>query len=421
MSEQGKPRRPKGTGTLRHLGGDRWRVWVNVGGRRLSRVFTARNATEANRAADAVRLDLMREHKQTADAQGAERKQRQAWTVERYFDYYFEQHGPELAVTTQRRYRTIADHQIIPHIGKLRMAEVTVADLNAMYRALAGKGSRQRGGDGALSGPTIWTTRAVASALFTFACDQEDMLQNPARKSKPKVSSEGRDKKALTVAEVERFVALADAKAPLISVPVMLCAYLGTRRSETLALRWCDVDLDAAEVAVRRSVTQTPKDGVIVRDSTKTHKNRVIPLDAHTITRLRAVQTEQRKARLRLGQAWEGADAATEDYVCATPTGALITPDTFATVFRTVARQNGMGNVTPHLLRHAFVSQMIALGFDAVTIAAMTGHSADVLLRVYAHAFDGRKQEAVDRLGEAREIARQAAASDALLPKVAAR
>jgi len=36
----------------------------------------------------------------------------------------------------------------------------------------------------------------------------------------------------------------------------------------------------------------------------------------------------------------------------------------------------------------------------------MSGHSPDVLLKVYAHAFDGRKREAVDALGAARAAAR---------------
>ena len=76
--------------------------------------------------------------------------------------------------------------------------------------------------------------------------------------------------------------------------------------------------------------------------------------------------------------------------------------------FRVLAKQNALEDVTPHALRHAWVSQMIALGFDAVTIATMTGHSPDVLLRVYAHAFDRRKREAVEALAEARRAARTA-------------
>jgi len=51
---------------------------------------------------------------------------------------------------------------------------------------------------------------------------------------------------------------------------------------------------------------------------------------------------------------------------------------------------------------------MIALGFDAVTIASMSGHSPDVLLTTYAHAFDGRKREAMDALAEARKQAQTA-------------
>lgn len=35
----------------------------------------------------------------------------------------------------------------------------------------------------------------------------------------------------------------------------------------------------------------------------------------------------------------------------------------------------------------------------------MPGHSPDVLLRTYAHAFDARKREATDALGAAREAA----------------
>jgi hypothetical protein len=51
---------------------------------------------------------------------------------------------------------------------------------------------------------------------------------------------------------------------------------------------------------------------------------------------------------------------------------------------------------------------MIDLGFDAVTIAAMSRHSPDVLPTTYAHAFDTRKREAMDALGKARNEARAA-------------
>lgn len=405
-----KARRAKGTGSLRHLGGDQWQITVNVGGKRLSRVFPARNATEANRAADAVRVALLADRERTAHAGGAEREQRRAWTVEQYVAYYFREWAPyHLANTTRERYSQITTHQVIPHIGKLRMAEVTPAHLTAMYAALAGKGSRRY--SGTLSGQTILTVHMVVRAIFRFAVDvQEDFDRNPAasKAARPKVSLDGRKPGALDVAQVERFVTLAREQAPDIAVPVMLAAYLGTRRGETLALRWRDVDFERCELTVQRSVTQTPTDGVAVKETTKTNKRRTIPLDAHTLGELKAVQREQRERRVRLGKGWQGAEIPANDYIATTATGAGMTPDAFANGFRTLAKQNKLAHITPHVLRHAWVSQMIALGFDAVTIAAMTGHSPDVLLKTYAHAFDKRKREAVDALGKARAAARAA-------------
>jgi len=142
-----------------------------------------------------------------------------------------------------------------------------------------------------------------------------------------------------------------------------------------------------------------------VKDSTKTEDgSRSIPLAADTLTELRAIQREQRERRVGLGEGWQGAKSP------ATTTlrdahGAMLEPNTFAYRFRTLAEQNKMTHVTPHILRHALVSQMIALGYDAVTISSMTGHSPDVLLRTYAHAFDKGRTEAVDALGEARRVA----------------
>lgn len=287
------------------------------------------------------------------------------------------------------------------------MSEVTPADLTAMYAVLGAKGSRRYGGT--LSGQTIWTVHSVMRAIFTFAVDiQGDFEKSPAnsKAARPNVSRNGRTPRALDVLEVEQFVSLAREKAPDIAVPIMLAVYLGTRRGETLALRWCDLDLRKCEVTVSRSVTQTTSEGVTVK-STKTGKQRTIPLDAHTIGELKTIQRAQREQRLRLGpEGWRGAAFPAEDYIAATPVGGVIEPDYFANSFRTLTKQNKLTHITPHVLRHAWVSQMIALGFDAVTIATMTGHSPDVLMRTYAHAFDKRKREAVDALGEARSAAR---------------
>ncbi|HEY5471785.1 MAG TPA: hypothetical protein VIK32_01195, partial [Candidatus Limnocylindrales bacterium] len=48
-------RRAKGTGSLRDLGAGRWQVIGRVGGRQVTRVFSAGNGTDAERMAPGIR------------------------------------------------------------------------------------------------------------------------------------------------------------------------------------------------------------------------------------------------------------------------------------------------------------------------------------------------------------------------------
>jgi len=401
-------RRAKGSGSLRHLGGERWQLTVKTGGKRHSRVFKARNGTEAERQGAAVRVALMEDVRHVRTSEDADREERQRWTVERYVAHYFDKWAPyNLAATTRRRYRQISKNQVIPHIGKRRMAEVTPSDLAHLYATLAQPGSSKRKGK-TLSGLTIWHVHRFIEAVYTFAVEVDgDFETNPARKTKPNVVRESRKPPAVDVAEVERLLAATKEGEPDLYSLLMVPAHLGTRRGETVALRWADVDFEGGSVTIRRSAAHTKADGMIVK-STKTGKVRTIPLAPDTLGELKALMKAQREHRIAQGPAWQGASSPADDYVCAAADGSVMNPDNYSHAFRDLAVRHGFAHITPHVLRHAWVSQMIALGFDAVTIASMSGHSPDVLLTTYAHAFDARKREAMNALAEARKQARAA-------------
>lgn len=52
----------------------------------------------------------------------------------------------------------------------------------------------------------------------------------------------------------------------------------------------------------------------------------------------------------------------------------------------------------PYDLRHAGVSQWLNSGVPAPDVAARAGHSADVLLKIYARCIDGQEQEMGNRI-----------------------
>jgi len=399
-------RRPKGSGGLRHLSGDRWQITVYVGGKRLTRVFTARNGTEANRAADAVRTALLADRERTAGTGDAEREERQAWTVDQYAGYYLREWAPrKLQATTCERYRQAIENQIVPQLGKKLMSEVTVMDIVKWQDGLAQDGQRRYGGR--LSNGTITKVHNVLGAIFSFAVDvQEDFPKNPVHsanaKPKAKLDDQPRDDaetvRALDVAAVSRFVELARGEeAPEVFAGVLLSARLGLRRGEALAVQWRDIDFDARRVSIRRAISQAPagervegqkRASVVKAKLTKTEKVRHIPIGEQMVAELRAIQ--KRQATVRLGQA----------YVTATADGSPLKPEDYTSRFRALAKRHKL-SVTPHVLRHSWCSQMISLGYDAVTIASMSGHSPDVLLRIYGHAFEKRRREAVDAYDDA--------------------
>ena len=414
-------RRSDGMGYLRPHGEGRWRFQFRAeDGTPLSRVFSAANETEANKRTAALRGELLAEHKarlaaveKEKDAAGVERERRQEWTVEQYANFYFENWAKvHLASSTQERRRDVIDKTIIPAIGKMRMADVTATTLQELYGKLEKQKAYGKEDGKALAGASIWMVHTAIRAIFTFAVEvQEDFDRNPAARktARPKVGQEGEAKRAVDVHEVELFVELVRELKPEIAVPVMLSAWLGTRRSETLALKRRDFDLEAGTATIRRSVTQgkTGEKKVVVKEWTKTSTRRIVPLDAHTIAAMRTLFAEQAQERLRFGKGWQGGTTPDDDWVCADASGAMMTPNHFDAVFRAFVKKHDL-KMTPHLLRHALVSQLIAAGFDAVTISSITGHSPQVLLKTYAHAFDKRKQQAIKKIGAERQKARAA-------------
>jgi integrase len=424
-------RRTKRTGSLRHLGPDRWQVTITKkGAPRMSRVFTAGDKVAAELAAPAVIAQLMADRARAANTGDAERDERRTWTVERYAAYYLAEWASRtLEATTRERYRQVIEKQIGPHLGRKLMSEVTVMDVVKMQTALAADGQGRNGGR--LSGATITKVHNVLGAIFTFAVDvQKDLPENPVHDANARVTRPESDEwredadekaRALDVSEVARFVELARAEESTeVFTAILLSARLGLRRGEALALQWRDIDFDTRRATIRRAVSQAPagerlsgekRVTTVAAKPIKTKKVRYIPIGDQLASELRAVQRRQQVLRLaadpegaEAGRAtprpWRGGKTPQNDYITAGPNGAVLEPEHYTSRFRALAKRHKIA-VMPHVLRHSWCSQMISLGYDAVTIASMSGHSPDVLLRIYGHAFDARKREAVDAYDEA--------------------
>ena len=204
---------------------------------------------------------------------------------------------------------------------------------------------------------------------------------------------------------------------------VMIGLYAGLRREEILALKWDCVFLD----------TETPY--LLVRRAWHTESNRpIIMTELKTKAARRDIAIPDRLAEcLREAKA-----ASTSEYVIANDDGGPLSYSQFKNLWRFIivrtakpriakkkvggkyvkymlypelgamAKNNGKVQyvldfeVTPHQLRHTYITNLIAAGVDPKTVQYLAGHeNSKITMDIYAKAKYNRPEDVAPALADA--------------------
>jgi integrase len=143
---------------------------------------------------------------------------------------------------------------------------------------------------------------------------------------------------------------------------VIVLAATGMRRSELLALRWEDVDLDGRVLTVTGSVVRLKAQGLVRQDTTKSGGARSVPLPQF------AVDALQRRKGGRQGRSTAGV-------IFPSSTGTLRDPDNFGKQWREVREDLGLPDVSSHSFRKAVATLIDDGGLSARVGADQLGHA----------------------------------------------
>lgn len=182
--------------------------------------------------------------------------------------------------------------------------------------------------------------------------------------------------KVLTVAEVDRLLALAEAEAAVedaspaarrLHLLLELLYATGMRVSELVTLKRSAVMRDAAYLTVRG----------------KGNKDRIVPLGDRARDVAMAYAARQ--------------PAGTWLFPADSEAGHLAR-QVFARELKGLAARAGIGaaRISPHVLRHAFASHLLAGGADLRVVQTLLGHADISTTQIYTHVLDERLRSLVE-------------------------
>jgi len=177
----------------------------------------------------------------------------------------------------------------------------------------------------------------------------------------------------------------------------------GLRRSELLALRWQDLNLEQATLLVCRALEKTHAHGLQFK-APKTRKTRVIAIPGVAVETLLAHRNEQNLAKIKCGVDWEENDlifpfVTQVNKLGRRRGGGLWDPVHFSRAFRRLAQRAGVGNIGPHTLRHTAATDMLRQGLHPKVVSDRLGHSTTrMTLDVYSHVLPAFQTDAAARV-----------------------
>jgi integrase len=200
--------------------------------------------------------------------------------------------------TTYRDYAGHVRNHIAPELGRLKLAKLTSAHVQALYRKKI---------DSGLSARTVNYIHATLHKALEQAVKWRLIPYNVSDGvTKPR--QEKRETEALTIEQVFTFLKTAHKAGDRFEALYAVAALTGMRPGELLALRWHDLVLDGPEpvARLRRSLSEGPDGPVFKR--TKTEKGRSVSLLPEAVEALKRHRKRQAEERLKYSGLWKDHD-----------------------------------------------------------------------------------------------------------------
>jgi len=292
---------------------------------------------------------------------------------------------PNLSPRSFERYTSIVHIHLVPSLGNIPLAQLKPEHVQKLYTTKLNDG---------LSARTVRYLHTVLHKALQTAIKWGRLSRNVADGVDVPRAHRG-EMQTWDEDEVTLFLEVAK-KTPYFAL-FHTALFTGMRRSELLALRWCDVDFVYSQICVMRSLHHLRNGSYIFTQPKSDSSRRTIALSPSAILVLQDHHEKQKLERAMLGTALKG-----DDLVFSTPEGKPLRPNTVSRAWTMLAARTGLKVIRLHDARHSHASLMLKQGTHPKVVQERLGHSSiQITLDTYSHVAPGLQQAAAVRFDQA--------------------
>lgn len=301
-----------------------------------------------------------------------------------YAQLWFGSKSADLSASTVELYRTALNKDILPVFGKRNMRAIKPSELQEFMTRFAGKSSTK-----------ITMIKATLHGVFEAACVDRILKDNPMDHVRKPAHSETKEKRALTEAEraVIRRVAATHKHGPYLAAMF----YLGARPGEIRGLQWGDFNWNEGYVCIRRDIDY--KDGGKASELKTRQSRRMIPIPPQLRDILMPLREMPNMFVFRGENSGDplAKTSAERIWVELMLECGMVRPvEPGENRFRSNdIRSQYAPLITPHMMRHNYVTMCWENGFDVYVTQKLVGHkSIKTTMDVYTHMSNRQLEKA---------------------------
>lgn len=293
---------------------------------------------------------------------------------------------------TVESYRTALNKDLLPVFGERNIRAITSGDLQRFVDLYAG-----------MSATKITYITASLKSIFDFACQSGLILRNPFEFVRKPVAAKSEERRALTGDERNRVLSVVRTHP---HGPYVGCMYyLGARPGEIRGLKWGDIDWSKGLIHIQRDIDYKIKGADKTGPLKNSKSNRFVPVP----TALRALllplcgpsdQFIFCGQRNHTALSKTTAERMWVDLMVACDLAVPLPPG--SNKYRNSdIRSKYAPIITPHTLRHNYVTMCWESGIDVYTASKLVGHkSITTTMDIYTHLSERQMDKAIAQVAQ---------------------